>query len=477
MNEHRRALRLAGVVLFTAFVFIIDVLTPRGIEVWVLYLPVILFLVLLNNPRWIVAGSAACSVLVVIGSFFSPESSNPLWWDLLNRGMGCLAIWLSCFNGVLLCNRSAQLERALADLHEGMDALRQAKQVLGEHEERLRLTMQGAGMGTWDLNLATGKVVWSETQFRMLGYKPPPSGEASQEMWLRRIHPDDRGPLLEAQEKARRERSLYSAEYRIRRPDSQNPVWLAIFGRYLYDDQGEAVRFVGVSFDITRRKHLESELLRNEVLRIAAREQQLIGQELHDGVGQELTGLGLMAQSPAQRLLEAAPEKRIATRLIAGLDQVHRKVRELSRGLVPVHVETRGLSAALDDLAARTTEQSGISVTSECPEWVDLPDHQTATEMFRIAQEAVINALRHGRPRQIRLTLLSEPKGLRLRIKDDGIGVQQDRLKESDGLGLRIMECRAGLIGGALQISSSEVGGTVVTLTLPRSKNGDEKKP
>ena len=387
-----------------------------------------------------------------------------------------MAIWLSAYRGIMLCNRSIQLAKALADLRQETETRRQAEQVLSEHEERLRLAMQGAGMGTWDVNFRTGKGVWSETHFRMLGYESGPSGEASHEMWLCRVHPDDRGHVLEAQEKARRERSLYSAEYRICRPESQHLMWLAVFGRFLYDAQNEAVRFLGVSFDITRRKELEYEVLRSEVLRSTAREQQQIGQELHDGVGQELTGLGLMAQALVQRLPEAAQEKRIATRLVAGLDQVHRKVRELARGLIPVHVETRGLSAALDDLATRTSEQSGISVTSECPGWVELPDHQTATEMFRIAQEAVTNALRHGRPRQIRMTLLSEPDGLRLRIKDDGIGIQ-GRPKECVGLGLRIMEYRAGLISGELQIGSSERGGTIVTLTLPWSESNGTKKP
>jgi PAS domain S-box-containing protein len=476
MNDSRRVLYLTGMVLFAAVVFVVDVLTPTGIEIWVFYLPVILFLVLLNNPRQIVIGGAACSVLVVLGWFFSPEGSNPPLWDVLNRSMGLVAIWLAAFRGMILCTRSAQLAQALADLQQETDTRKQTQRVLSEHEERLRLAIEGAGMGTWDLNLRTGKVVWSQSQFRMLGYQPVPSGEASREMWLCRVHPDDRNHVLESQQKARCERSLHCAEYRICRPESQVTMWLAVFGRFLYDAQGEAIRFVGVSFGITRRKELENEVLRSEVLRITAREQLQIGQELHDGVGQEVTGLGLMAQSLAQRLPEAAQERRIAARLVAGLDHMHRQVRELARGLIPVHVETRGLSAALKDLAARTTEQSGIEVTCECPEWVDLPDHQTATEMFRIAQEAVANALRHGRPQRIRLTLLAEPDGLRLRIKDDGIGVQ-GRPQESDGLGLRIMEYRAGLIGGVLQIGLAERGGTIVTLALPRRASNDAKEP
>jgi PAS domain S-box-containing protein len=475
MNDRRRTLQMMAILLCTAAVFIVDLLTPTGIEIWVFYLPVILIPVLSNNPRLVIVGSVVCSVLVVIGHFASPEGSNPPSWDVLNRAMGLMAIWLSAHRGIIVCSRTTQLEKALTDLQQETDARKQTEQVLSEHEERLRLAIQGAGMGTWDLNLRTGKLVWSETHFRMLGYEPVPSGEASREMWLSRVYPDDRKQLLEAQEKARRERSLHCAEYRICRADSQNLMWLAVFGRFFYDARGEAVRYIGVSFDITRRKQLESEALRSEVLRTTAHEQQLIGQELHDGVGQELTGLGLMAQSLAQRLSEAAQEKRIAARLVAGLDRLRQKVRELSRGLIPVHVESRGLSAALDDLATRMTEQTGISVISECPGWVELPDHATATEMFRIAQEALTNAVRHGRPQQIRLTLLSEPDGLRLRIKDDGIGLR-GRPNESDGLGFRIMEYRAGLVGGVLQIGSSQEGGAIVTLTLPRSGNNADKE-
>jgi len=226
---------------------------------------------------------------------------------------------------------------------------------------------------------------------------------------------------------------------------------------------------------IKKSTQLERDAVQREVLAIAAREQRQIGQELHDGVGQELTGLGLMAQSLAQRLPKAAVEKRIALRLIAGLDGIHQQVREISRGLIPVHVEGRGLAAALDDLAARTTEASGIKVTAECPECVELPDHATATQLFRIAQEAVSNAVRHGRPRYIRLTLLTEPSGLRLQIRDDGIGIQAG-LHQCDGLGLRIMQYRAGQIGGVLRVGPTLEGGTVVSCTLPRSNGNDENK-
>src|SRR5437899_8870073 len=199
-------------------------------------------------------------------------------------------------------------------------------------------------MGTWDLNLRTGKRVWSETNFRMLGYKPVLGGEATREMWLSRLHSDDRDRVLEVVEEARRERSLYCPEYRICRADNGETVWLAAFGRFVYDETGEAVRFLGVLFNVTRRKRAaeslrESQerlrLLQRELVEIAAQEQRRIGQELRDGVGQELTGLGLMANALAQHLRETQTEKRIAERRTAGLDRGQQLARAPARGLAP----------------------------------------------------------------------------------------------------------------------------------------------
>jgi signal transduction histidine kinase len=176
-----------------------------------------------------------------------------------------------------------------------------------------------------------------------------------------------------------------------------------------------------------------------------------------------------------QRLPETGLEQRIASRLVTGFNQLHQRIRALARGLLPVEIESKGLWAALDDLAARTSEQSGVSVKFECPDWVEMPDHATSMELYRIAQEAVSNALRHGRPQTIRLTILSQPNGLRLRIKDDGVGMPQQP-NETTGLGIRIMEYRAESIRGVLRFEPAEDGGTVVTVTLPWRNANDHKE-
>jgi PAS domain S-box-containing protein len=461
MSTVQRLLLMMALALYFVLVLVLDIVTPQGIDVWVLNLPVILVPVLLRNTRMVVYSSLACSEMLVVGWVVSPLANNPEWWDILNRGMGLATLWLIAVMAIIIIKRSTRLDHALRALEHS--------------EERLRLAMEGVRIGTFDVNLQTGRVALSATYLRLLGYEALSGRETTIDVWRSWVHPDDLARVLEARQQALQHRSVYSIEYRIKQEDTGEIAWLAVFGRFYYNESGVAVRFLGVGFDITRRRELERESLQREVLAMAAREQHQIGRQLHDGVGQELTGLGLMAQSLSQRLPEAAAEKRIAMRLLAGLDSLHQKVRELSRGLIPVHVDSSGLSAALEELAARTADASGISVIAECPDWVDLPNHATATELFYIAQEAVSNALRHGRPQNIRLTLFTEPEGLRLRIEDDGIGIPGD-VEQSDGLGLRIMQHRAGLIGGVLQIGSSLGGGTVVTCTLPGSKGDDTKE-
>jgi PAS domain S-box-containing protein len=455
MNKRLRVVLLTALALYAALVFVLDLLTPVGIDVWVLNVPVVVVPVLLRNRRMVVYLSLACSTMLVVGGVVSPPGPMPPSWDYLNRGMGLAALWVIAVMTIIIINRSTGLDSALRALEHS--------------EERLRLAMEGAGMGTFDVNLQTGKVAWSATHLRLLGYEAPSGRETPIDLWRSCIHPDDLARVQGAREQSLQHRSLYSVEYRIKRVDNGKITWLAVFGRFYFAESNKAVRFLGVSFDITRRKELEREILQREVLAMTKREQRRIGQELHDGVGQELTGLGLMAQTLSQRLPECAAESRIALRLLAGLDSLHKKVRELSRGLIPVHVDSRGLSAALEDLAARTAEATGISVTATCADRIELPDQAMATELFYIAQEAVSNALRHGRPRNIRLALLTEPDGLRLRIEDDGIGLP-DGVVQSDGLGIRIMQHRAGAIGGELQIEPSQGGGTVVSCMLPESK-------
>lgn len=460
-------------ILYSGLVFAIDVLTPLGIEVWVMNLPVILVPVWLRSPNLVIMANVFCALMVVGGSRLSPVGGNPIWWDVVNRGMGIGTMCVIAIMAVAVIQRSNALDAARSSLERESEAHRQTALALEKHVERLRLATEGAGMGTFDVDLVSGRVFCSEAQFKIAGREEQAHQETSLDVWDSWVHASDLPRVREARELALRERTPYAIEYRVVRSDAGKPTWMAVFGRYFYNAAGKGIRHLGVAFDITRRKELEREVLGREVLSIISGKQREVGQALHDTVGQELTGLGLMAQSLGARLPEDSTEKSVAQRIIAGIERTHRTIRELSRGLIPVHVETRGLIAALEDLASRLTIQAGIPVTTHVSEQLESPNHETATQLFHIAQEAVTNAIRHGRPGSVRLSLLPRPEGLRLVIQDDGAGIAS-LSDQSNGLGLRIMQYRAGLIGAQLEVSSAESGGTVVACTLPWSKTHDE---
>ena len=227
--------------------------------------------------------------------------------------------------------------------------------------------------------------------------------------------------------------------------------------------------FTGILRDLTERKRLE-----REVVEIASLQQRRIGQDLHDSVAQELTALNLLARDLAETLrTDPTGAPPLVERINGGLKRSQQDLRAVLRGLLPVAVDSEGLMAALADLAERTRQGSRVTCTFDCPEPVSLADNVTATHLYLIAQEAVHNAIKHARPRTIRISLESNGV-LVLRVQDDGIGMPT-RSKPRGGLGLRIMRNRAAIIGATLTIERAEPAGTVATCVLPRKNNEPTK--
>jgi PAS domain S-box-containing protein len=263
---------------------------------------------------------------------------------------------------------------------------------------------------------------------------------------------------------------------RVRKDGQRIDVSLSISP--ILDDTGAVIGASAISRDVSAQK-----LLEREVLEIAAREQQRIGQDLHDGTGQELTGLAMMAEQLAGQLQgRSLPEAKSAARIVDGLEQALHHVRALSRGLVPVELDAEGLMAALAGLAKRTSELHAVVCTFECNQPVSIPDVQASTHLYRLSQEAVTNALKHSRARKIRIRLSDDGSLIRLAIVDDGVGIRSaDR--QQTGMGLRIMQYRAELIRAKLTISTVQPHGTQIACTLPRqpeswrTRGGEHGRP
>lgn len=211
--------------------------------------------------------------------------------------------------------------------------------------------------------------------------------------------------------------------------------------------------------EMAARQRLECELLD-----ISEREQRRIGHELHDSICQHLTGTALAGQVLTARLDGRLADD--AARVVGLVEEGIDLTRRLARGLVPVELESAGLMSALEEFTRATQARSGVTCRFECEVPVPTPNTAEAIHLYRIAQEATNNAIRHASPKQVLIKLDDAEGGIQLSIEDDGCGLPK-RAAEGPGMGLRIMAHRASMIGGSLSVSTRPGGGTSVTCTWP----------
>ena len=232
------------------------------------------------------------------------------------------------------------------------------------------------------------------------------------------------------------------------------------------DASGRPVGYGNVTRDVTERKRLEK-----EVIEIGEREQRRFGRDLHDGLGQRLTALEFFTHALQAEIQRQAPG------LTASFQQLGQELRETIRltravahGLAPVTLENDGLAHALENLAKDTSALAGIDCRFVAESNPLVPDAEEATHLYRIAQEAVNNALKHGRAKTVRLSLADPGRSLVLKVEDDGHGfvVPPNNGTTPVGMGLRAMRYRAELIGAVLEIVSAPGQGCRVTCTLPK---------
>jgi two-component system, LuxR family, sensor kinase FixL len=214
--------------------------------------------------------------------------------------------------------------------------------------------------------------------------------------------------------------------------------------------------------EIARRKGLEG-----EILSVSDREQQRLGQELHDGLCQHLTAVAFMARSVALRLrnhrvIDASDIEKIAELVNSAATDT----RDLSRALHRVDVDSAGLVTVLQDLVDREIWKTPCRL--EVGPSFNIQDDAAAAQLYQIAREAVINANKHAQAREIVIKLERSRQGLVMRVIDDGVGFPAEpKLKR--GLGFHIMKYRAQMIGGRLEIDSPKRRGTCVSCYLPEN--------
>lgn len=247
-----------------------------------------------------------------------------------------------------------------------------------------------------------------------------------------------------------------------------NQRWYLIQDSAIKWVDGRIVR-MEIATDITQSKQTESRLrhLERQIMIISDREREHIGHELHDGLGQQLTGIAFLSKALSQKLAaQNLKEAAESTQIVTLINQSIAETRQLARGLQPVEIAEHGLMSALEELSVNIEKMYSIHCRLIASTQVALQDNAAANHFYRIAQEATNNAIKHGHATHITIELSALQDKIQLIIRDDGSGFQPDQLSEDTGIGLQIMRYRANMIGARLDIESAPGNGTQITASL-----------
>ena len=220
--------------------------------------------------------------------------------------------------------------------------------------------------------------------------------------------------------------------------------------------QGARRMFTGVVRDITERKRTEQ-----AIAAVSENERRRFGSELHDGLGQQLTGVALLAKALQNKLAKQNHPAATEAGDIANLSsQTLNELKRQAHGLYPVELERHGLTAALEELAANQRMRFGVRCTFAANGVIPPLDTTRSLQVYRIAQEAVHNSIKHGQAEGISVRLERQESMMSLQVEDDGIGLPAKR--KLTGMGLTIMKHRAAALGGSLEIGPGTQRGTLV---------------
>ncbi len=356
-------------------------------------------------------------------------------------------------------------------------------------EKRFNLAADSANLGMWEWDLEKDEIWVTPTRRAQLGFSA--SGRITFGELISRWHAEDREKVHQAVNEAIRDGKDYQAEFRIVRADG-SVSWSCARGRVSADEHGKPKRLTGVSLDITARKEAEALALRQrheleqlrqqktaflerevaerarlerEVIESCAREQRRIAYELHDGVGQQLVSIALSAKLLEEQLRPDRPaEAGKASAIVQLANQAARQARLTARSLEGAD-GVGDLKTALESLAMNVSQNCRIKSVVKANGTSSSISAPVSAQLYRIAQEAVRNAIEHGGASKVLIQLAFGGRHMRLTIQDDGAGF--DTKTNRHGMGLRIMRYRAQCIGGSCEVRTAPTQGTIVHCRVP----------
>ena len=461
-RRSRATLMVMGLVM-VIYVGELDFITGSMVALMVFYLVPIMFVAWFAG-RWagVLIAGVACTIWYGAKTL-DPASVTEPWllaWNTFQR----LCLFASM---AFLTAEVAERKRVEQALRQAQEVLEQRAQELARSESALR---QQTNILKSILNSMGDAVIVADASANILLSNPAADrliraglgvgnqGEHSEnyQTYLPQTVTTRAGsehPLV----RAIRGEMVDGAEVFLRPTESSDGLWLTATGRPLVDEHGRTQGGVVVYTDISSRK-----LMEKQVAEISDREQRRIGQDLHDSLCQHMVGIGFAAEILRDKLArlklaESAQADAIAEMVNAGISQA----RTLARGLYPVRLEIDGLASALEELAAAAQGRTNIACHFNCDEQVLIYDEVAGNNLYRIAQEAVNNAIKHSQARNICIGLGAVEDEITLTVKDDGGGFPEN-VDLRGGMGLHIMNYRAKMIGAFLDIRRGAGGGTIV---------------
>jgi PAS domain S-box-containing protein len=252
----------------------------------------------------------------------------------------------------------------------------------------------------------------------------------------------------------------YEKEYR-RKDGRRVPVALTVFA--LRDAAGQVRGTGAVIRDITVARQLQRQLAE-----VTDREQRRIGSDIHDGMCQLLTATALAAKAVEHRLTQAGvKEARSLAEVVGMVEEANRRSRTIALVLHPVELERSGLMPALNELARQTQEQLGVVCSLQCTAEFGTPTGAKTVHVFRVVQEAISNAVRHGKAKHVAILAGVSGELAEVSVNDDGVGIPVEWPAERTGMGIHLMTYRAQMLGGTLEVVRRPAGGTSVRLMFP----------